>query len=204
MFTAAVSGFALGLQLIVAIGAQNAFLLRQGLRRSYVGPVVLVCAASDAVLIAVGVLAFAAVEARLPVLAPAMLWAGVAFLIWYGWGHARNALRGGATLSPDGAVRAESLRSIVLTCLALTWLNPHVYLDTVVLIGTVSAQFGTARMAFGGGAILASFCFFTALGYGARILSPIFGRAGAWRVLDAVIALTMWALALKLVLRAPL
>ncbi|ABV92457.1 lysine exporter protein [Dinoroseobacter shibae DFL 12 = DSM 16493] len=197
---AAGSGFALGLQLIVAIGAQNAFLLRQGLRRSHVGALVVICTLSDAILIAAGVSGFAAIEARMPWLAPVTLWAGAAFLVWYGATHALAAWRGGAALDPARS-GAESLRAAVLTCLALTWLNPHVYLDTLVVIGALSAQFGEARGAFGVGAAAASLVFFAALGYGARALSPVFARPRAWQVLDLIIAVTMWALAAKLLIR---
>lgn len=196
---AAGSGFALGLQLIVAIGAQNAFLLRQGLRRSHVPQLVAICTISDAILIAAGVAGFAALQAKLPWLAPVTLWAGAAFLIWYGTTHALAAWRGGAAL--EAASRGtESLRRAVLTCLALTWLNPHVYLDTLVVVGALSAQFGEARAAFGVGAAAASLVFFAALGFGARALSPVFARPRAWQILDALIALTMWALAAKLLI----
>ncbi len=194
--TSFVPGFLLSLSLIVAIGAQNAFVLRQGLRRAYVLPVVLTCAVSDAVLIIAGVAGFGALAEAVPWFEPLMRYGGSAFLLWYGWINARSAWRGGHVLTTDGQ-ETQSLRSAVLTLLALTWLNPHVYLDTVVLIGSISAQYPD-RLAFGAGAVLASFVFFASLGYGARGLAPLFARPRAWQVLDAIIALTMWAIAFKL------
>ena len=192
---AAIAGFALGFSLILAIGAQNAFVLRQGLRRTHVLPVVLVCALSDAALIAAGVAGFGALAKAVPGLEWGMRVFGAAFLIWYGAKTLYAAGRGGEALAAGEG--AQSLRAAVLTCLALTWLNPHVYLDTVVLLGAVSAQY-EARLAFAIGAMAASFVFFFSLGYGARALAPIFARPRAWRVLDLVVGLTMWAIAAKL------
>ncbi|MEL6808786.1 MAG: LysE/ArgO family amino acid transporter [Pseudomonadota bacterium] len=189
-------GFFLSLSLIVAIGAQNAFVLRQGLRRAHVFWVCLTCALSDAVLIVCGVAGFGALAEAVPWFEPVMRYGGAAFLLWYGWRNARSAWRGGAVLEL-GNETTQPLREAMLTVLALTWLNPHVYLDTVVLVGSISSQYDS-RLLFGIGATLASFVFFFALGYGARLLAPIFANARAWRVLDAVIALTMWAIALKL------
>ena len=198
---AVVQGFGLGVSLILAIGAQNAFVLRQGLRRSHVLPVVLACAISDAVLILVGVFAFGWIAEVMPGLVPVMRWGGAAFLFVYGGLAFRNAWRGGEVLEAGGAdVRA--LWPVLATCLALTWLNPHVYLDTVVLIGSVSAGFEGLRGAFATGAVAASFVFFFSLGYGARLLQPLFARPVAWRVLDVVVGLVMWAIALGLVLGA--
>ena len=193
---AALAGFALGFSLILAIGAQNAFVLRQGLRRAHVFWTCLVCALSDAVLIALGVAGFGALAEGWPWFAVAMRWGGAAFLIWYGARSLRAALAGGAALRA-ARDEATSLRRTLLTVLAFTWLNPHVYLDTVVLIGSISAQYAE-RLAFGLGAVLASFTFFFGLGYGARLLAPVFARPAAWRVLDAVIGLTMWAIAASL------
>lgn len=191
-------GFVLSLSLILAIGAQNAFVLRYGLRRLYVLPIVLTCAISDAMLIAAGVAGFGSLSQMFPWVETAMRYGGAAFLLWYGWLNARSAWVGGAALAAtenaDGG-----LRKTLLTLVALTFLNPHVYVDTVVLIGSVSAQYED-RFAFGAGAVLGSFCFFFALGYGARLLSPVFARPGAWRVLDAVIAITMWSIAASLII----
>ncbi|WP_425049581.1 LysE/ArgO family amino acid transporter [Psychromarinibacter sp. S121] len=196
---AAATGFATGFSLILAIGAQNAFVLRQGLRREHVFAVCLTCALSDAVLIALGVAGFAAVQAVLPGIEPLMRWAGAAFLLVYGTLSFRRALGPAEALSP-AAEGAGSLRRALLTCLALTWLNPHVYLDTVVLLGSISAGWGAARLAFGIGAVAASFTFFFGLGYGARLLAPVFARPASWRVLEAVVGVTMWVIAAKLLL----
>jgi L-lysine exporter family protein LysE/ArgO len=193
------SGLVLGLQLILAIGAQNAFVLRQGLRREHVFAVSLTCAVSDAALIALGVSSFAVVQARFPAVAPAFLLGGAAFLAWYGFTHLRSAFRGGDALTPGQGPRV-SLRVALLTCLALTWLNPHVYLDTVILLGSLSMQFPDDRLAFGLGAMTASFLFFFSLGYGARLLSPLFASPRAWRILDLLVGLTMWAIAAKLLI----
>ncbi|ETX15644.1 amino acid transporter [Roseivivax halodurans JCM 10272] len=194
---AALAGFTLGLSLILAIGAQNAFVLRQGLAQRHVLAVVLTCAISDAALIAAGVAGMGALGQALPWFAPAMRLGGAAFLIWYGARALLAAWRGGAAMGASGA--AEGLRAALLTCLALTWLNPHVYLDTVVLIGAVAAGYGN-RLAFGAGAVVASFVFFFALGYGARALAPLFARPASWQALDAIIGLTMWAIAVSLLL----
>src|SRR4051812_40083182 len=176
---AALSGLALGLGLIVAIGAQNAFVLRQGLRLEHVTAVVTVCAASDLALIAAGVLGAGAALSRVPWLIPAVCFAGAAFLLAYGLLAARRALRP-ASLAPDAAGARTGLAVTVLTCLALTWLNPHVYLDTVVLLGSTSATFGERRWEFAAGAGVASLLWFAGLGYGARLLRPVFARPAAW------------------------
>lgn len=191
-------GFFLSLSLILAIGAQNAFVLRQGLRRLHVFWVCLTCATCDAVLIAAGVAGFGALAEAVPWFEPLMRYGGATFLIWYGWQNARSAWKGGAVLDVAGE-NTQSLRAAILTVLALTWLNPHVYLDTVVLIGSISSQYPD-RLIFGIGAVLASFVFFFSLGYGARLLAPLFANPRAWQVLDGIIALTMWAIALKLLL----
>lgn len=193
-----VPGFLLSLSLILAIGAQNAFVLRQGLRQAHVFWVCLTCATCDAILIAAGVAGFGALAEAVPWFETVMRYGGAAFLIWYGWQNARSAWKGGAALDTGGG-ELQSLRSAILTVLALTWLNPHVYLDTVVLIGSISAQYPD-RLLFGIGAVLASFTFFFSLGYGARLLAPLFASPRAWQVLDAIIALTMWGIALKLLL----
>ncbi|MGY2127191.1 LysE/ArgO family amino acid transporter [Blastococcus sp. SYSU DS0617] len=194
------SGFALGLGLIVAIGAQNAFVLRQGLRLEHVAAVVAVCALSDVALIGAGVLGAGAVVSRLPLLIPVVCFAGAAFLLGYGLLAARRALRPGVLVTEAGG-GAAGLATAVTTCLALTWLNPHVYLDTVVLLGSMAAAYGEHRWQFAAGAALGSVGWFTALGYGARLLRPVFARPAAWRVLDGAIAVVMSALALSLVVR---
>ena len=197
---AVASGLALGLGLIVAIGAQNAFVLRQGLRVEHVAAVVAVCALSDIALIAAGVLGAGAALTQLPWLIPVVCFAGAAFLLGYGALAARRALRPGALL-PDAAGARTGLAAAVGTCLALTWLNPHVYLDTVVLLGSMASTHGEHRWQFAAGAGLASAMWFTGLGYGARLLRPVFARPAAWTILDAVIALVMTALAVSLIVR---
>lgn len=197
MIYALTAGFLLGLSLIVAIGAQNAFLLRQGLRREHVLPLVLTCAVSDALLIALGVAGFATVLARLEWLDPLMRYTGAAFLLVYAARSLRNALAGGGALEPNEDKRT-SLRTSLLTCIALTWLNPHVYLDTVVLLGSISTRYPGQEPAFALGAMTASFIFFFSLGYGARLLAPLFARPLAWRVLDGLIAMIMAVIGLSL------
>ncbi|XDA97548.1 LysE/ArgO family amino acid transporter [Sulfitobacter sp. LCG007] len=198
MIATFVSGFLLGFSLILAIGAQNAFVLRHGLMRLHVFAICLICALSDALLIAAGVAGIGAITRALPWFEPLMRYGGGAFLIWYGLRSARSAWKGGHRMRPEGE-SAPSLRATVLMALAFTWLNPHVYLDTMLLVGSISAQYPMPGV-FGAGAMLASFVFFFALGYGARILAPLFARPRSWQVLDALIAVTMWAIALRLLL----
>ncbi|MCU0816362.1 MAG: LysE/ArgO family amino acid transporter [Cypionkella sp.] len=201
MTEAAVAGFLTGLSLIAAIGAQNAFVLRQGLRREHVLAVVLVCALSDAVLITLGVAGFARLASLAPWITSAMLYGGAAFLFAYGALRFRAAWRGGAALMPAAGQGAGLARTLA-TCLVLTWANPHVYLDTVVLLGAISAQYAPQAAAFGAAAALASLTFFSALGFGARLLQPLFASPKAWIVLEVVIGATMWAIALGLLRQA--
>ena len=194
----ALQGFLLGAGLIIAIGAQNAFVLRQGLVREHVLPVVMLCAVSDAVLIAAGVLGLGTLISRGPVLILAATIGGAAFLVVYGLMAARRALRP-AVLEAAGR-KAGSLKQALTFAALFTWANPHVYLDTVVLFGSISAQHqDTARTAFWLGGTLSSFVWFFALGYGARLLAPLFASPGAWRVLDGLIALIMFGIAGKLI-----
>ena len=198
---AALSGLGLGLSLIVAIGAQNAFVLRQGLLRSHVGPVVAVCVVSDVVLIAAGVAgAGAAVQGR-PGLLDAVRVAGAAFLVGYGLLAARRAVRP-REMGPREGAATGSTAAAVTTALALTWLNPHVYLDTVVLLGSIAQNHPGRQWWFAAGAAAGSAAWFIALGRGAALLRPVFARPSAWRVLDATIALVMLALAASLLLAA--
>ena len=199
MLSAVATGFAASLSLILAIGAQNAFVLRQGLRGQHVFAVCLACALSDAILIALGVGGFAALDAALPRLAPLMRIFGAAFLAAYGLRALWSAWRGGQDALKAAGGPAQKLGPVLATTLALTWLNPHVYLDTVLLLGAISARFGEARFAFGAGAVSASFVFFFALGYGAGLLRPIFATPRAWRVLDVLIGLVMLAIAAGLI-----
>ncbi len=196
------AGLGLGLSLIVAIGAQNAFVLRQGVRREHVGVVVLVCAVSDALLYAAGGAGLGALVEQHPGLVEVARWAGAAVVLGYGALAARRAWRGGEELEAADAVRPDAgrrLRPVLLTALALTWLNPHVYLDTVVLQGSIAAGYGDDRWLFTGGAVVSSVLWFAGLGYGARYLAPLLRRPGAWRVVDGVIALIMVAVAASLV-----
>ena len=192
------TGLVMGLGLIVAIGAQNAFVLRQGLRGEHVLAVVLACALSDAALIVAGVVAFRQVAAAMEWLSPWMRWGGAAFLLWCGARSLRAALTGTGGLAPAGGRAAAGLGATLATCLALTWLNPHVYLDTVALLGAVSTRFPGSEAAFALGAATASLLFFFALGYGAAALRPLLARPGAWRVLEGAIAAAMWGIAARL------
>lgn len=195
----AFQGLALGLGLIVAIGAQNAFVLRQGLRREQVGTVVLFCAAADALLIAAGVLGLGQALGRSPGLARALALGGAVFLAAYAWQALQRARRP-QPLRAAGGEQRLSPSAAVAQAAAFTLLNPHVYLDTVLLVGSIGAQQPPAlRGWFIAGASSASVLWFTALGYGARWLAPWFARPAAWRVLDALIGLTMAALAIGLV-----
>ncbi|KRE90092.1 amino acid transporter [Frateuria sp. Soil773] len=196
---AALAGFTLGLSLILAIGAQNAFVLKQGLRREHVFWICLLCALSDAVLILLGVTGLAILLGKAPWLAPLMRYGGAAFLLFYGARSFHAAWKSPGALVPT-ADAAKPLLATLLTCAALTWLNPHVYLDTVLLIGSVSTQFPGTRGWFAAGAMTASLAFFFALGYGAALLRPVFARPAAWRVLEVLVGLTMWTIALRLLL----
>jgi L-lysine exporter family protein LysE/ArgO len=195
--TAAAAGFGTGLSLIVAIGAQNAFVLRQGVRRDAVLAVVGICALSDVVLIALGVGGVGALVVAWPGALTAVGWIGGLFLLGYGALASRRVVRPGGALRAEGEA-AGSRRRAVLTCLALTWLNPHVYLDTVFLLGSVAADRGPLRWTFGLGAALASLVWFAALGFGARFLGRFLARPAAWRVLDGLVAVTMIALGVSL------
>lgn len=195
--SALAAGFGTGLSLIVAIGAQNAFVLRQGIHRDSVVPVVAICALSDAALIALGVGGVGAVVVAWPVALTVVGLVGGAFLLVYGALAARRVLRPRALRAAAGS--AMSRRRAVLACLALTWLNPHVYLDTVFLLGSIAADRGPLRWTFGLGAALASLCWFAALGFGARLLGRYLARPSAWRVLDGLVAATMFVLGGSLV-----
>jgi len=194
------AGFGLGASLIIAIGAQNAFVLRQGLRGEHVGPIVALCAASDMALIAVGVGGLDQVSRVVGWVVPVLRWVGVAFLVVYGALSLRRALRA-SSLEAGTAEAGASLGRALATCLALTWLNPHVYLDTVLLIGSVALGHAPHQWWFAAGAMAASWCWFGLLGYGARLLRPVFATPRAWRVLDVAIALVMWGIAASLAFR---
>jgi len=196
---ALVAGLGTGLSLIVAIGAQNAFVLRQGLRREHVPAIVAVCALSDLVLIAVGVAGLGALVTVRPGVLTVIAWAGAAFLVAYGLLAARRALRPGTLRSAEAeASSGSSVHRSVLTCMGLTWLNPHVYLDTVLLLGSVAAGYGTHRWDFAIGAGAGSVLWFCGLGFGARFARPLFARPIAWRVLDSAIAIVMIVLGIRI------
>ena len=197
MLSALIQGFVTSFSLILAIGSQNAFVLRQGIRREHVAAVVAVCALSDALLIACGVAGFGAVAATLPWLVPAMRWFGAAFLAWYGLQRFLAARKGGEALMP-AADKPTPLSKVLLTCVIFTWANPHVYLDTMVLIGSISTHHAPFEVAFGLGAAAASLTFFALLGFGARLLAPLFATPRAWVVLECVVGVTMWAIAATL------
>lgn len=199
--SSAALGFAAGLSLIIAIGAQNAFVLRQGARREHVGIVVAICALSDAVLIAAGIAGLGAVVQSHGNAITVITWLGAAFLIGYGLLAARRAIRPTSGLE-QSVGEATTISAAVATCLALTWLNPHVYLDTVVLLGSIANQeTGAGRWWFGLGAVVASLVWFAALGYGARLLAGFMSRPSSWRLLDGFVAVVMLGLGTLLVVR---
>lgn len=196
---AAIAGFSLGLSLIVAIGAQNAFVLRQGLYKQHVFWICLICALSDAILITVGVFGLSFVIKIIPSIEWVMRYIGCIFLFCYGAISFWKAFTHNDTLQVKEAQK-QPLRTTILICLALTWLNPHVYLDTVLLLGSIANQYPNQHGYFALGAICASFCFFFSLGYGARLLKPWFSKPASWRLLDFLIGIIMWLIAIKLVI----
>lgn len=190
LFSIAFSSFTLGISLIVGIGAQNAFLLRQGLMRQNVLVLVLICAISDVLLISVGVGGVGTFISRIPAFIQVVTGTGALFLGYYGFTSFRRAMQEDSALIPQG--ENSDLRAAVLACLAFTFLNPNVYLDTVMLIGCLSARFeDLERIAYGAGAAAASVVWFFALGFGARYLHKLFAKPTAWRVLDLVNAAVM-------------
>ena len=197
MTSAAIAGFLLGGTLIIAIGAQNAFILRQGLKREHVFVLCFICALADALLIAAGVAGLGTLIKQAPFLLKFITAGGALFLFVYGALAFRRAAFPSALQAGDGG--PIILRAAIATVLAFTFLNPHVYLDTVVLLGGLSARYeGADRFAYAAGACIASFTWFFSLGYGARLLSPLFARSSSWRVLDSIIGVIMWALAGRL------
>lgn len=193
------SGFLLSVGLIMAIGAQNAYVLRQGLRREHVGVAVMVAALCDAVLIMIGVGGFGGVISANPGWMAAARYGGAAFLLWYGARAMRNAIRGSSMQIDPHSGGGLTRRQVLLAAVAFSILNPHAWLDTVVLIGSVgSQQAEDVRLIFGAGAVTASFVWFVTLGYGARVLAPLFERPVAWRVLDGLVAVILWTIAIVL------
>lgn len=220
MLTPMLIGFGTGLSLIVAIGAQNAFVLRQGILRQHVLPVVLICGLTDALLETLGVAGIGFIVERAPLVLEVIRWLGVAFLIWYAWGAARRAMKpeamtveagggaGGAGAGGAGGAGQPApgtLKKTVLACLAITYLNPHVYLDTMVLMGSVgNAQGDPARWWFALGGALASIIWFFVLGYGARLLTRFFATPRSWQILDWIIVVVMLVIAARLAFDAAL
>lgn len=198
-FNAFFSGFSLGLSLILAIGAQNAFVLKQGIKKQHVFLVCIICALSDAVLIFVGVSGFGYVVERYQVIKTAALWGGFVFLSIYGLRSLYSAFSASHTLT-SGDEEARGAAKTALLTLAFTWLNPHVYLDTALLLGSVSTKFGERAGLFGVGAMCASFAFFFSLGYGARFLAPLFKKPAAWKILEFFVGVTMITLGTMLVI----
>ncbi|MFC0434397.1 LysE/ArgO family amino acid transporter [Kutzneria buriramensis] len=194
------AGFGTCMSLIAAIGAQNAFVLRQGIRRDAVLTVVAICGASDAVLIGLGVGGVGVLVQAWPTAVTAVAVVGGLFLLSYGFLAAKRAMKP-SSMSVDGATTGSRKRA-ALTCLAMTWLNPHVYLDTVLLMGSIAAGYGALRWDFAIGAVLASLCWFTAIGFGARLLSSLFTKPSSWRVLDGLVAATMAVVGIGLLVGA--
>jgi L-lysine exporter family protein LysE/ArgO len=199
MISAVVAGLLLGGSLIVAIGAQNAFVIREGASGRPIFWICLFCAASDAILIWAGVLGLGVVLKQVPAFIPVMTWGGAVFLVWYGMTALRRAFSPSAMATAEG--EAKGLAAALLTCAAFTWLNPHVYLDTVVLVGSIANARPPGEQApFALGASLASLVWFFLIGYGAAALRPWLARPAVWRVIDGTIAVIMFVLAGKLVL----
>lgn len=190
-------GFGTSAGLIIAIGAQNAFVLSQGVKRNHHVVIPFICSVFDALLITVGILGVGTAVASHPVLTQATAWGGAAFLFWYGAGSFRSAMKGGSLEAGDGG--PTPLKKAVLATLAVTLLNPHVYLDTLVLMGGISGQYPLAqRPWFGVGAATASVTWFFALSLGGNLLAPLFKKRAAWRILDTLVGLTMWGIACSL------
>ncbi len=197
MLNSLLSGFAIGLSLIVAIGAQNAFVLKQGLKQHYILWICVICALSDSILILLGVAGFAQVIENYPHIIAISKYLGALFLLTYGAQHFYSAYQTQQAISLN-TDSPSSLQHIILLCLAFTWLNPHVYLDTVILMGSISTQYALYKWWFALGAVISSWLFFFSLGYGAKLLLPWFQSPKAWKVLDMLIGMMMWGIALSL------
>lgn len=193
-----VAGFFLSLSLILAIGSQNAFILKQGIKKQHVLLVCAICSISDAILISLGVAGFGVIVNEYPAIEIYARYGGALFLLVYSVLSFKSAFSQSHALNPEAEVQNSILKTVAV-CLAFTWLNPHVYLDTMVLLGSISTQYDGKQLQFALGAILASFTFFFSLGYGARLLAPVFQKPKAWQVLEFVVGLTMLVIALTLV-----
>lgn len=196
-----IQGFGMGGGLIVAIGAQNAFVLTQSVKRNHHLAVAALCILCDGIFIGLGVTGVGTMVASNPSLAAMAAWGGAAFLSWYGFNSMMSAIRGGSL--DESEETGKTLRHTLMLTLAVTLLNPHFYLDTVVLMGSISGQFAVPdRYVFGVGAFTASICWFISLSLGGQMLAPVFKREITWRVLDAIICLTMWSIAGSLIMKA--
>ena len=197
MFSYMVSGFAVGMSLIVSIGAQNAFVLKQGLKQQHVFWVCVICALSDSILILLGVFGFARVIEHYPHIVMFSKYIGAGFLFYYGLQHAISAFKSTEVLALSDQA-TEHFVQVLMICLAFTWLNPHVYLDTVILIGSISTQYSLGKEWFTLGAVLASWFFFL-FGIWRKNIDAVVSTSKSWKILDAIIACTMWAIALSLI-----
>jgi len=197
--SAFVYGLGIGFSLILAIGAQNAFVLKQGLKQQYVFWVCFICALSDSILIYLGVTGFSKIVVNFPLILIVSKYFGAAFLFLYGLRNFYSALKSTFSLNPSD-IEKDSLLKIIGMCLAFTWLNPHVYLDAIILIGSISVQFSDQLYLFAAGTILASWIFFFSVGYGAKMLLPLFKKATSWKILDVLIGVTMWTIATMLII----
>lgn len=198
-------GMALGGGLIIAIGAQNAYLLSLGIKRNHHFAAATICTLWDITLITLGVLGVGAWVQANPSVLKYTLWGGAIFLFAYGVRSLISALKGSVLDTEDGAVGvgSQSLKNVVITTFAIGVLNPHVYLDTIVLLGSISGKFtGNGRYHFGAGAALSSVIWFYSLGFAGQLLAPLFAKPVSWRILDGLICLTMWGIAAKLIMQA--
>lgn len=193
------AGFTLGLSLILAIGSQNAFVLKQGIKRQHVFIICAVCALSDAILITLGVAGFGVIVQQIPQIETFARYGGALFLTCYALLSFKSALTQKHAIKTTDKAKVSCLKAVMM-CLAFTWLNPHVYLDTVILLGSISTQYQPQQWLFGAGAVTASGVFFFALGYGAKFLAPVFAKAKAWQILELIIGLVMLSIALSLVI----
>lgn len=199
MQTAFIQGIGIGGSLIMAVGAQNAFVLKQGLKRSHSLPIAAICSFIDAIMITAGVAGLGHLILAFPLIKDIASFGGALFLLIYGYGALKSSFSE-SRMESDEALATDSLKKAVLTTLAISLLNPHLYLDTVVLLGSISVQFeGTEKQWFGAGAVLASFVWFFSLSLGAKYLSPVFKKPKAWCYLDRFICITMWSIAAALI-----
>ena len=199
MLSTYIAGFSLSLSLILAIGSQNAFVIKQGIKKQHVFLVCLVCGTSDAILISMGVSGFGALVQEFPSIEQFARFGGAAFLLVYSFLSFKSAFKESHAMNLVGE-SDSSWKKTVLICLAFTWLNPHVYLDTVVLLGSISTQYEATKFYFGLGAVSASFVFFFSLGYGARLLKPLFQKPSSWKILEFLVGVMMLFIAISLLL----